>query len=64
VEEVMGYHRKAEAIFGESDTSGLRPSQFKVQISVGTIFETRNTKCCEEYGMFPLLYEARIPQSV
>jgi hypothetical protein len=53
VEEFMAYHRKAEATFRESDTSKLRPIQFKVQILVGTIFETRNTKFCEKYVIFP-----------
>jgi hypothetical protein len=53
VDKVTAYHRKAEAPFGESDTSELRPFQFKVQIFVDMIFETGNTKFCEEYVMFP-----------
>jgi hypothetical protein len=60
VEEVMVNHRKAEATFGESATSELRPIQFKVQIFVGTIFETRNTKFFEEYVIFPLLNGSQV----
>jgi hypothetical protein len=50
VEEVMAHHGKVEATFRASDTSELRPIQFKVQeLFLGTNF-MRPEMFSEEYG--------------